>query len=82
MKIVLISLLTATLLGLAFFLGDFSFDIGLFISGCFVASLMAWTIAQYRRKSRLLIMPHLIRVPVRLVRPEAQTSPKFTRLAA
>ncbi len=82
MKIVFISLSTATLLGLAFFLGGFSFDVGLFISSSFVASLMAWTISQYRRKARPLTMTRPIRLPVRLIHHEAQTPPKFTWLAA
>jgi hypothetical protein len=82
MKIVYISLLTATLLGLAFFPGVFPFEAGGFISSCFAVALLAWTIAQYRRKVCPLTITRPIRLPARLNRHDAQTSPKFTRLAA
>ncbi|HEY4248338.1 MAG TPA: hypothetical protein VGM64_15930 [Lacunisphaera sp.] len=82
MKIVFISFSTATLLGLAFFLGGFSFDVSLFISSCFVASLLAWTISQYRRKPRPVAMTRPVHLPARLHRYDAQASAELTRLAA
>ena len=83
MKIVFISFSTATLLGFAFFPGDiFPFEAGGFISSCFVVALLAWTIAQYRRKVCPLTIPRPIRLPLRPNRHDAQTSPKFTQLAA
>jgi len=75
MKMALISLVTAALLGLASYASNHSFDAGEVISVLFVTGLVAWTVAMYSRK------PHPLRVakPIRLpLKEEIHSFPRKT----
>lgn len=73
MKTALISLLTASLLGLASLASGRHFDAADFTAILFATGLVAWTIDQYSREPRELNRP--IRFPVNLGgRPAKATS--------
>ena len=80
MKTALISVLTATLLGIASLASGRAFDAADFTAIMFTTGLMAWTIEQYSREPRVLNVARPIRFPVNLGggRAKAATS----RLAA
>lgn len=80
MKTALISLLTATLLGLASRLSGRAFDAADFTAIMFATGLVAWTVEQYSRESRPLHVARPIRFPVSLGGHRAKVS--ATRLAA
>ncbi|MDI1320422.1 MAG: hypothetical protein PSW75_09565 [bacterium] len=72
MKTALISLLTATLLGLASLASGRHFDAADFTAILFTTGLVAWTIDQYSREPRELHRP--IRFPVNLGRRPAKAT--------
>jgi hypothetical protein len=80
MKTALISVLTATLLGIASLASGRPFDAADFIAILFSTGLVAWTVAQYSRVPR----PLTIARPIRLVAAMAVRSnvPTASRLAA
>lgn len=80
MKIALISVLTATLLGFASLVSGRPFDAADFTAILFTTGLVAWTVAQYSRDSRPLTLAR----PIRLTAPLAvrSTAPVAGRLAA
>ena len=65
MKTVLISLSTATLLGIASYVTGPSFGADELISILFVTGLVAWTFSLYGPKPRLLTMAEPIHLPLR-----------------
>ncbi len=70
MKTALVSLLTATLLGIASLASGRHFDAADFTAILFATGLVAWTIDQYSRTPRALALARPIRFPVRMnVRP-------------
>ena len=79
MKTALISLLAATLLGIATFASGRPFDAADFVSIAFAAGLAGWTFAQYDRTPRLLAAR-----PIRLPLPGAlrPSAKHIVRLAA
>lgn len=62
MKITLISLCTATLLGFAFLANGRTFDAADFITIAFATGLVAWTVAQYSTEPRVLDLARPIRL--------------------
>jgi len=66
MKTALSSILTATLLGLAFRASGRAFDAADFTAILFTTGLVAWTIAQYSREPRQLTVLRPIHLPVNL----------------
>jgi len=80
MKTTLISVLTATLLGIASFASGRPFDAADFTAILFTTGLVAWTIEQYSREPRQLTANRPIRFPVNL--GGAQAKPVISRLAA
>ena len=80
MKTALTSILTATILGFASFAGAHSFDAADFTAILFAAGLVAWTMAQYDRRPRLLGLTRPIHLPVGLGARPPQASD--CRLAA
>ena len=66
MKTALLSLLTATLLGLASFASGRLFDVADLTAIMFTTGLVAWTIEQYSREPRVLNVVRPIRFPVNL----------------
>ncbi|MSU47402.1 MAG: hypothetical protein EXS42_09875 [Lacunisphaera sp.] len=80
MKISLASVLTATLLSFASLASNRSFDAADFTSILFTTGLVAWTLEQYSRQSRVLTMARPIRFPGRLV--VRHTKVQGIRLAA
>jgi len=79
-KTSLISLLAATLLGLASVAIARPFDVADFTAILFTLGLVAWTVSQYSRESRPLLVARPIRLPAPiLARP---TSVPTRRLAA
>jgi hypothetical protein len=64
MKATLVSLLTATLLGIASLASGRAFDAADFFAILFVTGLVAWTIDQYSREPRVLTYARPIRLPV------------------
>ena len=80
MKTALISLLTATFLGLAYFTSGRPFDAADFTAIVFTTGLAAWTLSQYGREFRPLTRIRPMRLPVR---PSAATAPiRASRMAA
>lgn len=80
MKTTLVSLLIATLLGIASFASGRHFDAADFTAILFTTGLVAWTIEQYSREPRVLDVVRPIRFPVNLgSRPAKITT---SRLAA
>lgn len=73
MKTALISVLTATLLGLASLASGRYFDAADFTAIVFTTGLVAWTIGQYSRTSRALTVARPYRLPIRANR----TAPKI-----
>ena len=73
MKTTLISVLTATLLGFASLASGRAFDVADFAAIFFTTGLVAWTIDQYRRVPRSL----MVNRPIRLSAPL-----QATRMAA
>ncbi len=63
MKTSLISVLTATLLGLASVASGRPFDAADFTAILFTIGLVAWTVNQYSRESRPLLVVRPIRLP-------------------
>ena len=80
MKIALISILTATLLGFASQASGRPFDAAAFVAILFAAGLMAWTIGQYSREPRALLVGRPIRFPVRVT--DRHSPAPITRMAA
>ena len=80
MKTTLISLLTATLLGIASIASGRHFDAADFTAILFTTGLVAWTIEQYSREPRVLNVNRPIRFPVNLGSRLAKVS--ASRLAA
>ena len=80
MKTALISVLTATLLGLASLASGRHFDAADFTAIMFTTGLVAWTLNQYSRAPRVLTKATPFRLPVP-TRPR-QPAPAETRLAA
>ncbi|HEY4300274.1 MAG TPA: hypothetical protein VGM73_05340 [Candidatus Didemnitutus sp.] len=80
MKTALISIFTATLLGVLAFASGRSFSAADFLTILFSVGLVAWTVDQYSREPRILNLERPIRLPVspRTVRVEAEVE----RLAA
>jgi hypothetical protein len=66
MKTALASLLTATLLGLASRASGRAFDAADFTAILFATGLVAWTIGQYSRAPRALMLARPIHLPVNL----------------
>lgn len=63
MKTSLISVLTATLLGLASLASGRPFDVADFTAILFTIGLVAWTVNQYSREPRPLLVARPIRLP-------------------
>jgi hypothetical protein len=63
MKISLISVLTATLLGFASIASGRQFDAADFTAIIFTLGLVAWTVDQYSRVPRPLLLARPIRLP-------------------
>ncbi len=63
MKTALISVLTATLLGMAYFTSGRQFDAADFTACFFTIGLVAWTMAQYGRVSRPINLDRPVRFP-------------------
>jgi len=81
MKTALISVLTATLLGFASLASGRPFDAADFTAILFTLGLVAWTVDQYSREPRpLLLRDRPIRVPTTM--PSRVTVSKAHRLAA
>lgn len=72
MKTALSSLLTATLLGIASYASGRQFDAADFTAILFTTGLVAWTIDQYSRESRVLNVDRPIRFPASLGRGHAR----------
>ena len=68
MKTALLSLLTATLLGVAASASGCTFDAADFTAIVFTTGLVAWTIDQYSREPRSLYRNAPIRLPIALSR--------------
>jgi len=64
MKISLLSVLTATLLGIASIASGRHFDVADFTAILFTTGLVAWTIEQYTREPRVLNSSRPIRFPL------------------
>lgn len=80
MKATLVSLLTAALLGTAYFATNQNFDAGTLTAALFTVGLVGWTMAQYGRVSRPINLERPIRFPTP-VRVTPRT-PRTARLAA
>ena len=80
MKTALLSLLTATLLGIASFASGRHFDAADFTAIMFATGLVAWTIEQYSREPRELALTRPIRFPVKVEGSRAKAG--VSRLAA
>lgn len=79
MKTALVSFISASLLAVAFVLSGRPFDAANFTALLFSAGLVAWTIAQYRRVARPLLVNRPIRFPAPLA---ARHTTEPVRLAA
>jgi hypothetical protein len=66
MKTALISVLTATLLGIVSFASGRHFDAADFTAIVFTTGLVAWTAGQYSRPSRSLTRARTFRLPAAL----------------
>jgi hypothetical protein len=66
MKTALISVLTATLLGFASRFSGRAFDAADFTAILFTTGLVAWTIEQYSREPRQLLVNRPIRLPLKV----------------
>lgn len=64
MKTALVSVLTATLLGFASLASGRHFDAADFTAIVFTTGLVAWTIDQYNRAPRALMMGRKLRLPL------------------
>lgn len=80
MKTALISVLTATLLGIASFASGRPFAAADFTAIMFATGLVAWTIEQYSREPRVLAVNRPIRFPIRIGGSQAKAV--GSRLAA
>jgi len=80
MKTSLISVLTATLLGLASFASGRPFDVADFTAIVFTLGLVAWTVNQYSREPRPLLVARPIRVSAPI--PSRVSMAPARRLAA
>lgn len=75
MKSALISVLTATLLGIAYLASGRPFDAASFVSILFCAGLLALTVAEYSRVPRPLTRVRPIRLPMPLRTRAATVQP-------
>ena len=66
MKTALLSLFTATLMGLASYASGHAFGAAEFTAVLFATGLVAWTIKQYSRQPLALVAVQPIHLPVRL----------------
>jgi len=66
MKTALISLFAASLLAIAFWLSGRSFDAANLTALLFSTGLVAWTVSQYSRAARPLVVNRPIRLPLPL----------------
>jgi hypothetical protein len=66
MKTALISLFAASLLAVAFVLGGRPFDAANLTALLFCTGLVAWTVSQYNRATRPLVVNRPIRLPIPL----------------
>ncbi|MBI2497937.1 MAG: hypothetical protein HYV75_08530 [Opitutae bacterium] len=80
MKTLLLSALTATLLGLASIASGRHFDVADFTAILFTTGLVAWTIDQYSGEPRVLDANRPVRFPVKLAGRPAKVA--SSRLAA
>jgi hypothetical protein len=80
MKTALISVLTATLLGFASLASGRPFDAADFTAIIFTIGLVAWTVTQYSREPRRLLVARPIRVPAPI--PARVSVSSARRLAA
>lgn len=80
MKTALISVLTATLLGFASLASGRPFDAADFTAIMFTSGLVAWTIDQYSRAPRALLVARPLRLPLRVSVRRAKVS--TARIAA
>jgi len=80
MKTALISLLAASLLAFAFVLGGRPFDAANLTALLFSTGLVAWTVSQYSRATRPLLVNRPIRLPIPL--RTRSVTPRISRLAA
>ncbi len=80
MKTALISLSTASLLAIAFVLSGRPFDAANVTALLFSTGLVAWTVSQYNRATRPLLVSRPIRLPAPM-RSRAMAA-SVTRLAA
>jgi hypothetical protein len=75
MKTSLISVFTASLLGIASYASGRNFDVADFTAILFTTGLVAWTIDQYSREARVLNVNRPILFPVRLAGRPAKLAP-------
>lgn len=80
MKTALISVLTASLLGIASLASGRPFDAADFTAILFTTGLVAWTVTQYSRDWRPLTVNRPARLPAPTLAPAL--SPRSARLAA
>ena len=80
MKTALISVLTASLLGIASLASGRPFDAADFTAILFTTGLVAWTVSQYSRDLRPLTVNRPIRLPAAMRTPVL--APRSARLAA
>jgi len=69
MKTALITTLAASLLGLAFVASGRAFDAASLTALLFSTGLVAWTVSQYSRVTRPLLVNRPIRLPIPVRRP-------------
>ena len=65
MKTAIISIITATLLGAAFYASGRLFDAADLTAIAFATGLVAWTVSQYDRAPRMLDIHRPVRLPVK-----------------
>ncbi len=80
--VALVSVITATLLGLASLASGRPFDAADFIAILFTTGLVAWTVSQYNRAPRPLLVARPIRLPVSVPSRAALVPAPTRRLAA
>lgn len=80
MKVLLTSLVTASFLSLAAFATNGSFNASDFVAVSFATGLVAWTMSQYNRSVRTLLVARPIPFPTAFSAPAVGGS--ATRLAA
>jgi hypothetical protein len=80
MKTILSSVISASLLGMAYRFGGRPFDVIDFTAFLFATGLVTWTIEQYSHPSRVLLSDRPIRFPAQV--EVVRTPDKTRRLAA